>query len=58
MKIRDQQHVTLVGGDQVTVARIHDTQRICGNVGISQRLDRILPFAEDWHAKMCFLEVI
>ena len=60
MKIRDQQHMmTLVGGDQVTVARIRGAQRIHGNSETSQqRLDGILPLAEDWHAKMCFLEVI
>lgn len=60
MKIRDQQHMmTLVGGDQVTVARIRGAQRIRGNSETSQqRLDGILPVPEDWHAKMCFLEVI
>ena len=50
--------MTLVGGDQVTVARIRGAQRIRGNSETSQRLEGILPVAEDLHAKMCFLEVI
>lgn len=59
MKITDQQHkMTLVGGDQLTVARMRGAQKIRGNSETSQqRLDGILPVAEDWHAKMCFLEV-
>ena len=59
MKIRDQQHkMTLVGGDQLTVARMRGAQRIRGNSETSQqRLDGFLPVVEDWHAKMCFLEV-
>ena len=49
---------TLVGGDQLTVARIRGAQRIRGNSPTSeQRFDGLLPVAEDWHAKMCFLEV-
>ena len=53
--------MTLVGGDQLNVARIcvaHD-QRICGNPENSKgQFDGLLPAAEDWHAKMCFLEVM
>ena len=48
----------LVGGDQLTVARICGVQMICGNSETSeQQFEGLLPVAEDWHAKMCFLEV-
>lgn len=48
----------LVGGDQLTVARIRGAQMIRGNSETSeQRFDGLLPVAEDWHAKLCFLEV-
>lgn len=50
--------LTLIGGDQLTVARIRGAQRIRGNSETSeQRFEGLLPVAEDWHAKMCFLEV-
>ena len=44
MKIRDQQHkMTLVGGDQLTIARMRGAQRIRGNSETSQqRLDGFL----------------
>ena len=49
---------TIVGGDQLTVVRIRGSQRIRGNSCTSEeRFDGLLPVAEDWHAKMCFLEV-
>ena len=49
---------TIVGGDQLTVSRIRGSQRIRGNSDTSeQRLDGLLPVSEDWHAKMCFMEV-
>lgn len=49
---------TLVGGDQLTVARICGAQRIRGNSETSeQQFARLLPVIEDWHAKICFLEV-
>lgn len=56
MKLEDRQYVmTLVGGDQLTVARIRGAQ---GNSDKSEeRFDGLLPVAEDWHAKMCFMEV-
>lgn len=48
----------LVGGDQLTVARIRGAQMIRGNSETSeQRFNGLLPVSEDWHAKMCFLEV-
>ena len=57
----EEQHfaVTLVGGDQLTVARACGAQRIRSNSTKSEdRLDGLLPVAEDWHAKMCLLQVI
>lgn len=50
--------MTLVGGDQLTVARIRGAQKIRGNSEKSEdRFDGLLPVAEDWHTKMCFMEV-
>lgn len=50
---------TLVGGDYLSVARargaqlIHSTSEL-----VKYTLSGILPVAEDWHAKVCFMEVI
>ena len=50
---------TLVGGDQLTVARIRGAQLIRSNSGTNQdRFAGILPVAEDWHTKLCLLQVI
>ena len=59
IRLEDKEYaVTLVGGDQLTVARIRGAQKIHGNSETSeQRCDGLLPVAEDWHAKMCLLEV-
>ena len=49
---------TIVSGDQLTVSRIRGSQKIRGNSDTSeQRLDRLLPVSDDWHSKMCFMEV-
>ena len=58
--ITDKQYaMTLIGGDQLTVARKRGAQRIRGNSENSEeRFDGLLPVAEDWHAKMCFMEVM
>ena len=58
--IKDKQYaMTLVGGDQLTVARMRGAQRIRGNSENSEeRFDGVLPVVEDWHAKMCFMEVM
>ena len=33
-------------------------QKICGNSETSEdRFDGVLPVADDWHAKLCFMEV-
>ena len=57
--VEDKKYSTLlVGGDQLTVARIRGAQMIRGNSETSeQRFDGLLPVCEDWHVKMCFLEV-
>ena len=59
IRLEDKQYaVSLVGGDQLTVARIRGAQKIRGNSETSeQRFGGLLPVAEDWHAKMCLLEV-
>lgn len=48
----------LVGGDQLSVARARGGQDISldGNNGYD-KLNGLLPVAEDWHAKLCFMEV-
>ena len=49
---------TLVGGDQLTVARVRGAQLIRSNSGTNRdRFTGILPVAEDWHAKQCLLQV-
>ena len=58
--IKDKQYATiLIGGDQLTVARMRRAQRIRINSENSEeRFDGVLPVAEDWHAKMWFMEVM
>ena len=58
-RLEDKQYaVTLVEGDQLTVARIRGVQKIRGNSETSkQQFDGLLPVAEDRHAKICLLEV-
>ena len=50
-------HNILFGGDQVTCVR--GGQRICENsvTGCAQ-LEGLVPVIEDWHARMCFMQVI
>jgi L1 cell adhesion molecule like protein len=59
IKVDDKKFTTLlVGGDQLTVTRIRGAQMIRGDSEMSkQRFEGLLPVVEDWHAKMCFLEV-
>ena len=54
----DTMHKVLIGGDQLTVARMkgaksmrEDSQHDAG------RLDGFIPVVEDWHTKVCLLEV-
>lgn len=49
----------LLGGDQLTVARICGAQRIRRNSYNGQdRVEGLVPVVEDWHAKVCFLKVL
>ena len=51
--------VTLLGGDQLTVARARGVQRIRRNsIKSEDKLEGLFPVVEDWHAKMCLLQVI
>jgi len=55
-------HQILFGGDQLTAARARGSARTrCDHVSsITSRRDRLeglLPVAEDWHAKQCLLKV-
>lgn len=51
-------HKTLLGGDQLTVARARGSKAIRGDHDSNQqRLDGLLPTVEDWHAKQCLLKV-
>jgi len=48
----------LIGGDQLTAARICGAQRVRGNSDNGRdRLEGLVPVVEDWHAKVCFLQV-
>ena len=54
----DDFHQILLGGDQLTVARIRGAQRIRANSeSASGRLQGFVPMVEDWHAKQCFMGV-
>ena len=49
---------TLVGGDYLSVARARGAQLIRSTSElVKHTLGGILPVAEDWHAKVCFMEV-
>ena len=49
---------TLVGGDYLSVARAREAQYIRRSSDLNKdRLDGLIPAAEDWHAKLCMLEV-
>ena len=52
-------HYLLIGGDQLTAERIKGAQSLRKNsthaVG---RLEGFVPVSEDWHAKVCFLQVV
>ena len=51
-------HRLLFGGDQLTAKRARAGVRIRNNSTNSvDRLEGLLPVAEDWHAKVVFLEV-
>ena len=58
-EIEDRAYVTtLLGGDYLTVARARGALSIRGTSELEKdRLNCFLPVAEDWHAKVCLLEV-
>ena len=48
----------LLGGDQLTVARIRGTQCALSNSeNGSERLEGFIPVIEDWHTKLCYMQV-
>ncbi len=49
---------TLVGGDYLSAVRAREAQYIRGTADLREhQLNGMLPMAEDWHAKVCFMEV-
>lgn len=57
VNVKQFNHV-LVGGDQLTVARIRSAHAIRKNSNSTEhRLEGIVPFVQDWHAKLCFMQV-
>ena len=48
----------LLGGDQLTIARVHGTQCLFhGSDKAMKCLQGIIPVQEDWHARMNFMKV-
>ena len=51
-------HKILFGGDQLTVARVRGAQGMReGSQNAIGRLEGVIPVAEDWHTKLCLIEV-
>ena len=51
-------HKTLLGGDQLTVARARGAQSQRENsIHPKGQLNGFIPVVEDWHAKVCLMEV-
>ena len=51
-------HPIPLGGDQLTVARVRSAQKLRSNEYTSvDRLEGVIPFAQDWHTFLAFLEV-
>lgn len=49
---------TLLGGDQLSTARARGCMMIQDNSENSfDKIHGLLPVSEDWHAKVCFMEV-
>jgi len=52
------QHKLLLGGDQLTVARVRGAQTaMCNGLNAVKRLEGFVPIIQDWHAKVVLLEV-
>ena len=48
----------LLGGDQLTVARVRSTQALCDTLDSAvQRFDGIVPVVDDWHTRVILLQV-
>ena len=51
-------HKILFGGDQLTAARARSSQKHRANaLTPTERLEGLIPVAEDWHTKACLLGV-
>lgn len=51
-------HHILIGGDQLTVARIRSVQEgLLNSNSPRERMEGLVPVVEDWHAKVIFLKV-
>lgn len=51
-------HSIVFGGDQLTAKRARGSQKIRSNSkNEAEKLEGLLPVAEDWHTKVCLLEV-
>ena len=51
-------HAILIGGDQMTCARVRGAQGIRENsMSGRTRLEGLVPVIEDWHAKVCLMQV-
>ena len=51
-------HHVLIGGDQLTAERVRGAQSMRQNsTHAAGRLEGYIPVSEDWHAKVCFLQV-
>lgn len=49
---------TLLGGDQLTVARVRGAQKLrCNEFTPADRLEGLIPFSQDWHSFVACLEV-
>ena len=54
----DHFHHILLGGDQLTIARVRGCQRIRNNSENGRAcLEGFFPIIEDWHTKMCYMKV-
>ena len=52
-------HQVLIGGDQLTCARVRGAQSICANHETNMdKLSGFTPVVEDWHTKMTLLKVL
>ena len=51
-------HTILFGGDQLTSKRARGSQMMRSNfVTFTEQINGLLPCTEDWHARLCLLEV-